>query len=381
MDVIARAADSSVVANGSAVVANGGISSALISPDFVQQLASSLGPMLFPSLQQSFQGALDVGMQRVQTALGHEIATIREEAQQDRDAMNTRMDALEREMRSLRTQPQFPPPNASAAAASGRGGSAGHAGGGAYVTGGQRVEPRGERDRVFEEDAWAAGRAAAGLPPPARRNSFPAMPENQMQRGGRHRDQEEFIARKVFIRGFAEIDDQEGGIKQNECRTLVTTLLARVPREYLSWLLAPPGDMHAPRFVNRQITLNLNDGAPLDAAQLLAKAISDACSGLDGKPAIAWNGRKIWASRDRKLWEKVRNGNLFRARRELEKCLPGISTYTDWAAGLLYIRQNEEEKLIGSWSAESDWTWKSERLLALVGQEKHDDLVDAMAPR
>jgi hypothetical protein len=379
--MVARAADGSAAANGSAVVANGGIANALISPDFVQQLASSLGPLLFPSLQLSMQGALDTGMQRIQTTVGHEIATLREEAQQDRDAMNTRMDALEREMRSLRTQPQFPPPNALAAAASGRDSTAGHGGGGAYVTGGLRGNQHGERDRVFEEDAWAAGRAAAGLPPPARRHSLPAMPENQMQRGGRQRDQEEFIARKVFIRGFAEIEDQEGGIKQNECRELVTTLLARVPREYLAWLMAPPNDMHAPRFVNRQITLNLNDSAPLDAAQLLAKSISDACGGLDGKPAVTWRGRKIWASRDRKLWEKIRNGNLFRAKRELEKRLPGVITFTDWPGGLLYIRVNEEEKLIGSWTAETDWTWKSERLLALVGKEKHDDLVDAMAPR
>jgi hypothetical protein len=50
-EIVARAADSSAVANGSTVVANGGIAGALISPDFVQQLASSLGPLLFPSLQ------------------------------------------------------------------------------------------------------------------------------------------------------------------------------------------------------------------------------------------------------------------------------------------------------------------------------------------
>jgi hypothetical protein len=366
-----------------------------------EAIMGNLGQTVVMAVQTTLIPALEP-MNTTIALLRAEVETQRVDAEAARQEDRQRLDALEQQFRNLqatvdaRPSVSFPPPV-------------------------QSGNDDRDRDILIDRDPWARSRPPQGASssrgpgwlPPAPLGPPPVAPQARQaydddpsfarrgsrqrglegfdhpglqnggwqQRGHRQRDSEEFVARKVFIRGFAEIDDREGGIRQSECRALVSSLLARVPREYLTWLVAAPDDMHAPRFVNRQITLNLNDGAPLDAAQLLAKAISDACSGLDGNAAITWNNRKLWASRDRKLWEKVRNGNLFRARKELEKCLPGIVTYTDWAAGLLYIRQNEEDKLIGSWSAESDWTWKSERLLALVGQEKHDDLVDAMAPR
>jgi hypothetical protein len=211
--------------------------------------------------------------------------------------------------------------------------------------------------------------APAGLPP---------IPPFARQAPGQEEDL--FIARKVLVRGFVEYDDKRPdiGIKSEEARVVLDTLKSRLNDTYKTWICQPPEDLYCPRYRNRQLVVNLRENAPMDAAALIARQWSDAAKGHDGKDPIRWQGREIYATRDRRLCEKQRNSALFRAKTLLQKRAPEDTILrVDWPAGLLFAETSGTEALVGSYG-EDGWLWKEDRLERLVSKEAAADLVEAM---
>jgi hypothetical protein len=210
----------------------------------------------------------------------------------------------------------------------------------------------------------------------------PPVPPFARQTAGQEEDL--FIARKVFVRGFAEYDDKRPdiGIKFEEARVVLDSLKSRLNDTYKTWICQPPEDLYCPRYKNRQLIVNLRDNAPMDAAALIARQFSDAAKGLDGRDPIRWQNREIYATRDRRLSEKQRNSALFRAKTLLQKQVPDETVLrVDWPAGLLFAEAAGGEALVGAWCAGDGWMWKEDRLDRFVSKDGVRDLVEAMASR
>jgi hypothetical protein len=217
--------------------------------------------------------------------------------------------------------------------------------------------------------------------PPAPSGPPPVAPIARQPLG---QEEDLFVARKIFVRGFVEYDDKRPdiGIKFEEARVVLDTLKSRLNDTYKSWICPPPEDLYCPRYRNRQLIVNLRDNAPMDAAAIIARQWSDAAKGRDDKDPIRWQGREIYATRDRRLCEKQRNSALFRAKTLLEKRAPENTIFRmDWPAGLLFVEAaGSPEALLGSYG-DDGWHWKEDRLQRLVSKEAAADLVEAMTAR
>jgi hypothetical protein len=120
----------------------------------------------------------------------------------------------------------------------------------------------------------------------------------------------------------------------------------------------------------------------MDAAAIIARQWSETTKERDDKDPIRWQGREIYATRDRRLCEKQRNSALFRAKSLLEKRAPENTILRlDWPAGLLFVEAaGSAETLLGSYG-DDGWHWKEDRLERIVSREVAADLIEAMASR
>jgi hypothetical protein len=152
---------------------------------------------------------------------------------------------------------------------------------------------------------------------------------------------ETFVARKVFVRGWCAFEDEARlGLKTRQCLKLWQQILPHLSPEKVGWLAgsSPEDYLSADRYMNRQVVLELSDGAPSDAAAILACDISAAIKeqhiGIPSRPDVT----ELYATDDKPLWRKRRNALLKKAELVLLSRTPAnMRLKTHWPSGTLYL--------------------------------------------
>jgi hypothetical protein len=110
-----------------------------------------------------------------------------------------------------------------------------------------------------------------------------------------------------------------------------------------------------PYFKNRQITYNLVDDAPAQAAYEIVKSWNEALKSSEIKVL----GLGVFAQADASNMVKSRRAALARAKATVERELAdGIDTLVpDWASGSLYLTRTGHDMLLGKWDRSTGWKW------------------------
>ena len=168
-----------------------------------------------------------------------------------------------------------------------------------------------------------------------------------------------FIPRKIFLKGWCEFGkDSEQGLSSANALKLGVKITSMLDAGLLCHLHADmPRRFSAPFLKNRQLTIFLRDDCPDTAAWDVTSALNT----LISDNGYNVSGRKVYATPDRELWKKQRNGQLAKANGVLqqEMALPRqATTYLDFPSGSLYVTMPTGEDIkIGTWDKNRGCCW------------------------
>jgi hypothetical protein len=199
-------------------------------------------------------------------------------------------------------------------------------------------------------------------------------------RGARDEEHEHFVSSKVFLKGFCPYKKvDQWGLKKEVLTAAVAPLLALLSGDEKSWLAAEADLVHAPRYLNSQLQINIAESAPVDAAVLLCKRLNALLETHPLAMQIAPQ-HKAFFSEDKELWKKQRNGSLFRHKCILESfgLPPDRVVHVDWVGCTLYLKGSGRDVAAGHYSLKTtEFTWAKDAMAPLyVGRNL--DALDSM---
>jgi hypothetical protein len=150
-----------------------------------------------------------------------------------------------------------------------------------------------------------------------------------------NRDEDEpvFVPRKLFLRGFCPYGKESSqGLSAMVLVQFWMSVSALLQQDVLQ--LVMPGDrgVSAPRFRNRQLTIYVADGSPVDAAYVLCRDLNEILKSRN----MRLRDREVYFTPDQPAWKKRRNYVLKSAEVWVLEHMPALPVKTDWPAGRLW---------------------------------------------
>jgi hypothetical protein len=173
-------------------------------------------------------------------------------------------------------------------------------------------------------------------------------------------DDPPFLSRKVFLKGWCTYEQESTLVmKFDDLRNLWNGVEPQLSEHARGWLEKAEKRLWAPRYKNRQLTVNISQDAPIDAAFRLQNEINVILK----QDNITRNAKPVFASRDQEPWKKARNGALFKASGLLEdKVAAGERIHKDWDGGTLYLVQPSGDVVLGFYKRDEGWAWFADNL-------------------
>jgi hypothetical protein len=182
----------------------------------------------------------------------------------------------------------------------------------------------------------------------------------------------------LFVRGWTEYgDDDSKGELAEILKGVGHALVGRLPPELAAYLETPDKRFWAPRYRNRQLTINISDAAPSNAGFKLMSFLNET---FKQNPILVLQ-KPIYVTRDMELWQKQRNGALVRSKKAIVPYLvPDVAVVQDWPGGQLWLKKpSGSEAIIGTWKRDDGWTWHVEILKSWLPEADLGKLAELMA--
>jgi hypothetical protein len=168
-------------------------------------------------------------------------------------------------------------------------------------------------------------------------------------------DEPAFVPRKFFLRGFCSYKaEATEGLSHQVLSQFWASVSQHLKPEVRN--LVMPGDraLFAPRFRNRQLTVFVADGAPVDATYVLCRELGEICS----QKHLTLSGRQVYWTSDQPPWKTRRNYVLKSAEVWVKQGMPSLAVVADWPAGRLWVESDAGKPAfcLGEVVA-GEWVW------------------------
>jgi hypothetical protein len=150
-----------------------------------------------------------------------------------------------------------------------------------------------------------------------------------------HRDEDEpvFVPRKLFLRGFCPYGKESSqGLSAMALMQFWMSVCPLLQHDVQQLVMAGDRGVSAPRFRNRQLTIYVADGSPVDAAYVLCRDLNEIVKARN----MRLRDREVYFTPDQPAWKKRRNYVLKSAEVWVHEHMPTLLVKTDWPAGRLW---------------------------------------------